>query len=128
MNRLEVLVLSAWFVLVVAVCVLRDPWSATLGAAIGLAASVPALPRLRSVRRVLSARLGDDLEVPHRGVRWRGIAVRVAAHLGLVVALAVVLAFVPLAAGRVLSAAVAALTVLALVLTAAGRRGSRRLG
>ena len=127
MNRLEVLVLSAWFVLVVAVCVLRDPWSAALGACVGLAASVAVLPRLRSARRVLSSRLGDDLELPHRGVRWRGVAVRVGAHLGVVAALAVVLVFVPLAGGRVLSALVAGLTVPALVLTAAGRRGSRRL-
>ena len=121
MNRLEVLVLSAWFVLVVAVCVLRDPFSALLGAGAGLALSAGALPRLRRVRRALSARLGDELEVPHRGVRWRGLAVRVGAHVAVIAGLAVLLALVPFAAGRVLSALVAALSVLALVLTAARR-------
>ena len=118
--------LSAWFLLLVAVCVLRDPYSAAIGAGAGLLASAAALPRLRRVRRTLSARLGDDLELPHGGVRWRGLAVRVGAHLAVVVVLAVVLPFVPFAGGRVLSALVAALSVLALALTAA-RRGGRRL-
>ena len=121
MNRSEVLVLSAWFALVVVVCLLRDPVSAALGSAAGLAASTAVLPRLRRVRRAVSARLGDDLEVPHRGMRWRGIAVRIGVHLGVIAVLAVVLALVPFAAGRVLSALVAALTVLALVVTAARR-------
>ena len=121
MNRLEVLVLSAWFVLVVAVCVLRDPFSALLGAAAGLALSGAALPRTRRVQRALSRALGDELEVPHRGVRWRGIAVRVGAHVAVLVGLAVVLVLVPFAGGRVLSALAAALSVLALVVTAARR-------
>ena len=121
MNRLEVLVLSAWFVLVVAVCLLRDPWSATLGAVAGLVASGALLPRLRRVRRAVSARIGDGLEVPHRGVRWRGIGLRVGVHLGVVTGIAVLLAIIPFAAGRVLSALVAALTVVALVVTAARR-------
>ena len=120
--------LSAWFVLVVAVCVVRDPISASAGAVAGVAASVALLPRLRRVRRALSARIGDDLEIPHRGVRWRGVLTRIGAHLVVVGGLAVLLTFVPFAGGRVLSALVAAVTVLALAVTAAPRRGgSRRL-
>ncbi len=121
MNRLEVALLSVWFVLVVAVCVLRDPVSASLGVAAGAAASAAVLPRVRRVRRAVARRLGDEVAVPRHGVRPRVLGTRVAVHVAAIAALAVLLVFVPFAAGRTLSALVAAGTTLALVLTVAPR-------
>jgi len=120
-NRLEVAVLSAWFVLVVVVCLVRDPVSAALGIAAGVAATLAVLPRVRRARRVVARRLGDDAPLPHRGVQLAVVGRRVGVHVAAVVVLAVVLAFVPFAAGRALSALVAAGTTLALGLTAAPR-------
>ena len=121
MNRLEVAVLSAWFVLVVVGCLLRDPVSASLGIAAGGAAGAAALPRVRRVRRAVARRLGEDAPLPHRGVDVAVVGRRVAVHVAGIIALAVALALVPFAAGRVLSALVAAGTTAALVLTAAPR-------
>ena len=121
MNRLEVAALSAWFVLVVAACLLRDPVSAALGVVVGAGAGAAALSRVRRVRRAVSRRLGGTAPVPHRGVDPAVVARRVAVHLAAVAVVAVVLALVPFAAGRVLSALVAAGTTAALVLTAAPR-------
>lgn len=121
MNRLEVAALSAWFVLVVVACLLRDPVSASLGVVAGAGAGAAALPRVRRVRRAVARRLGERAPVPHRGVDPAVVGRRVAVHLVAIAVVAVVLALVPFAAGRVLSALVAAGTTAALVLTAAPR-------
>ncbi len=121
MNRVEVTVLSAWFVLVVVGCLLRDPVSASLGVVAGAGLGVSALPRVRRVRRAVARRLGEDAPVPRRSLDVAVVGRRVVVHVAVIVVVAVVLALVPFAAGRVLSALVAAGTTAALVLTAAPR-------
>ena len=102
MNRFEVAVLSAWFVLVVVGCLLRDPVSASLGVVGGAGAGVAALPSVRRVRRAVARRLGEDAPLPHRGVDVGVVGRRVLVHVAAVLAVALVLAVVALAAGRVL--------------------------
>lgn len=121
MNRLEVALLSLWFVLVVVVCIARDPVSAAIGVVAGVAAGYVVLPRVRRVRRAVARRLGDAVAERHRGVRPRVLLTRIGVHVAAIAVVALVLVFVPFAAGRVLSALVAAGTTTALVLTAAPR-------
>ncbi len=117
MTRLERLLLLAFFVAVLAVLASSELTATVVGGVGGAGAGVAVAGRMHRLSTRMDATLGTD-PVRVRGVRPRSLALRAAAHLGVLLALLLTTVFVPFVGDELFAGCAAAATTLPAVLTA----------